>query len=239
MLLIRFRHFIICALKKKNISDQIPEIICKVHRQGITYLSRQALFDLYQAVAETEKNHLPGLMIEAGCALGGSAVIMAAAKSPGRTLCLYDAFERIPEPGKKDGLDAHGRFRVIRNGWASGMSGKTYYGYRKDLQADVLTNFSYHGIRPEQHHIRLIKGLFSDTLSPDSPVCLAHIDADWYESTYVCLEKIYPNLVSGGRLIIDDYYTWSGCRRAVRDYFASKQNEVRFIRHSRLHIVRK
>jgi asparagine synthase (glutamine-hydrolysing) len=40
-------------------------------------------------------------------------------------------------------------------------------------------------------------------------------------------------------LIIDDYYTWSGCRKAVDDYFADKKDGFGFCNKSRLHIIRK
>jgi hypothetical protein len=45
------------------------------------------------------------------------------------------------------------------------------------------------------------------------------LDTDWYESTKVELEILYPKLVRGGVLIIDDYGHWRGARKAVDDYF--------------------
>jgi O-methyltransferase len=38
--------------------------------------------------------------------------------------------------------------------------------------------------------------------------------------------------------VIDDYDRWSGCRKAVDEYFANKHDGYSFIRRSRLHIVR-
>lgn len=54
-----------------------------------------------------------------------------------------------------------------------------------------------------------------------------------------CLERIEPRLVSGGILVIDDDDTWSGCRRAVDEYFADKQAAFEFRRRARLQIVKK
>lgn len=84
----------------------------------------------------------------------------------------------------------------------------------------------------------LVKGLFQDTLHINEPVAFAHIDGDWYESVMVCLQRIAPHLVRGGVLVIDDYDDWSGCRKAVDEYFSDKQHLYTFIRKSRLHIVR-
>ena len=89
----------------------------------------------------------------------------------------------------------------------------------------------------QQHNVELVRGLFEDTIRLDEPVALAHLDGDWYESTMTCLTRIAPLLVSGGRIVLDDYYTWSGCRRAVDEYFADREG-FQFEHRSRLHVVR-
>ena len=73
-----------------------------------------------------------------------------------------------------------------------------------------------------EHNVELIQGLFEDTIELDEPVALAHLDGDWYESTMTCLTRIAPLLVPGGRIVLDDYYKWSGCRAAVDEYFADR-----------------
>jgi len=40
-------------------------------------------------------------------------------------------------------------------------------------------------------------------------------------------------------LIIDDYYCWSGCKKAVDEYFADKKSKFFFKKYERLHIIRK
>lgn len=61
------------------------------------------------------------------------------------------------------------------------------------------------------NNIRLIRGLFQDTLQVDEPVSLAHIDVDWYEPVYVSLERIEPWVQVEGTLVVDDYLDWFGC----------------------------
>jgi hypothetical protein len=46
------------------------------------------------------------------------------------------------------------------------------------------------------------------------------LDGDWYDSTKVCLEGLYPKLVSGGMILLDDYFAWKGCRDATEEYRA-------------------
>ena len=147
----------------------------------------------------------------------------------------------IPEPGERDDADVRKRYDVIKDGKARGIRGDTYYGYREHLLEEVKNSFcELLGIRDvEEKGIRLIKGLFEDTLIVDGPVSLAHIDCDWYDSVMVCLERIVPRLVPGGVLVIDDYDHWSGCRKAVDDYFRDKTDGYVFEKKSRMHITRK
>ena len=44
------------------------------------------------------------------------------------------------------------------------------------------------------------------------------LDTDWYESTRHELTHLYPRLVVGGVLIIDDYGHWESARKAVDEY---------------------
>jgi hypothetical protein len=39
--------------------------------------------------------------------------------------------------------------------------------------------------------------------------------------------------------VIDDYYFWKGCQKAVDDFFEGKKDDYEFTRHSRLHIRKK
>jgi hypothetical protein len=47
------------------------------------------------------------------------------------------------------------------------------------------------------------------------------LDTDWYESTKLELEHLYPRVAPGGVLIVDDYGHWDGARRAVDEHFAA------------------
>jgi hypothetical protein len=177
------------------------------------------------------------VIVEAGTALGGSAIVMAAAKAQDRPMKVYDVFGMIPPPGARDGEDVHRRYETIRAGASRGLGGDSYYGYRGDLVPEVTDNFARHGLAIEEYNVELIRGLFQDTIKLDEPVALAHLDGDWYESTMTCLTRLTPLLSVGGRLVIDDYDAWSGCRTAVDDYFAARPG-FRFERRGRLHIVR-
>lgn len=233
--------YIEAPLAMRRLSQTHPDganIINKVKDSRLTYLERLALVELYQTVSFIEENKINGILIEAGVALGGSAIVIAAAKNKMRQLNLYDTFEMIPPPSKKDGKDVQHRWMDILSGKAQGIQGDLYYGYNNNLLEQVKSNFSDFGFDPEEYNIELIKGLFQDTVQVNQPVAFAHLDCDWYESVWTCLERIEPHLVPGGELVIDDYEHWSGCRRAVDDYFNNRYEGYLFKQFSRLHIVK-
>ncbi len=220
-----------------DLSAKAFAIIHAVRDHSLTYLSAEALRDLFESVAVLEKRGAEGVLIEAGCALGGSAIVIASAKSKQRPFFIHDVFGMIPPPSEKDGADVHRRYEVIKSGRSTGIGGNKYYGYETELYQKVRSNFERHHLPIEQNGIHLIRGRFEDTLTVESSVALAHIDGDWYESVMTCLVRIVPHLTSGGVLVIDDYYDWSGCRRAVDEYFADKRDTYSFVRKTRLHIV--
>lgn len=219
--------------------EPVEQVIQQVREENLTFLTAPALRDLALVMLDLERNRTTGLVIEAGTALGGSAIVLATAKSVERPMRVYDVFGMIPEPGELDGEDVHERYRTIASGEAKGHAGETYYGYRDNLYDEVTASFDRLGVTPAEHRVELVQGLFQDTLHVDEPVALAHLDGDWYESTMTCLERIAPQLVPGGRIVLDDYEMWSGCRAAVDDYFKNRIADFRFEQRFRLHVVRR
>ena len=220
-----------------ELSDHVTTVIAGVREESLTYLSQDNLGALASVAMEADRASRPGLIIEAGTALGGSAIVLAAAKSPDRPMKVYDVFGMIPEPSEADGPDVHKRYEQIKGGGAKGVGGETYYGYRDDLLHEVTESFARHGVPIVENNVELIKGLFQDTIDLDEPVAFAHLDGDWYESTMVCLERIAPLLVPGGRIVLDDYHAWSGCRTAVDEYFSDRPG-FRLERRAKVHVVR-
>ena len=225
-------------LRGKPAPITLPDYAERVLSERLTYLSRPKLLALIEVVDRLEAESIEGRIIEAGCALGGSAIVLAHTKDAARELFVYDVFGMIPPPGERDGEDVHERYETISSGNSRGLGDDTYYGYEENLFDKVAQNFTRHGVPVEDHNVHMVKGLFQDTIEVDSPVALAHIDGDWYDSVMTCLERIEPHLAVGGVLAIDDYYDWSGCRSAVDDYFADKRERFHFTDATPLHITR-
>jgi asparagine synthase (glutamine-hydrolysing) len=210
-----------------------------VTRAALSYAEPVALDDLHRCVRRLEAQGVPGVLIEAGCALGGSAIVIAGAKRPERVFEVYDVFGMPPPPGAGDGPDVVARYEEVSAGRSAGIGGQAYYGYRGDLLPQVRANFVAQGIEPEAHRVRFVRGLLQHTLPERGAVAFAHIDCDRYASVRTCLERIAPRLSRGGVLVIDDYLAWSGCRKAVDEYFAPRRREFRLSWQARLHVERR
>lgn len=164
-----------------------------------------------------------GAIVECGVWRGGMiAGIAKALKNFNNSYYLFDSFEGLPKVKEIDGERA------------------------KEWQMNTASPFYYDNCRAEFEYaeklflsldveFKIIKGWFNETLplhKPSETISILRLDADWYESTKICLEILFPLVKQNGIVIIDDYYTWDGCSRAVHEYF----NEIKS--SSRIHQTR-
>ncbi len=216
--------------------DNDERIIDEIIKHKLTYLERDALLNIRDNLIKTSS--IEGDIIEAGCALGGSSICIGYYKEKTKIFNVYDVFGQIPPPSARDESDVHDRYKVILSKKSKGIDGELYYGYRKNLLEEVKTNFKNLDVSTKT--INFIKGLYEDTLKINKPVSYAHIDCDWYDSVMTCLTQIIPNLSPGGIITLDDYYSWSGCRKATDDYFKNiKHNYIFEKKANRLNIIKK
>lgn len=233
------RSFTLDVFPDQPVPAGLRESLAAVRGEHLTFLTEAQLESLVGCVLEAEASGREGILVEAGTARGGSAIAMALAKSRTRPLEVYDVFGLIPPPTAEDGEEVHRRYERITSGRARGLAeDEEYYGYRDDLLTEVRESFARHGVPVEENAVSLVRGLFQDTITGDEPVALAHVDGDWYESTMTCLSRLAPRVVPGGRIVVDDYYTWSGCRRAVDEFFADHP-EFRMEMRAKVHAVRR
>ncbi len=206
-------------------NDAKRELIAKIRDGKLTYLSDKKLASLLDTCEDLEKKTIGGIVLEAGCALGGSAILLASVKANDRPLFVYDVFGMIPPPTSEDTPDVHERYKIISKGESTGIGGDKYYGYEEDLYKIVLRNFSRFNVDCERQKVTLVKGLVQDTMQINQPVALAHIDVDWYEPVMTCLSRVFPHLAIGGSIILDDYHDWGGCRKATDEYLGKIAGE--------------
>lgn len=220
---------VINKFKLYNLSAKTSQISRKVRQNNWTYLSYEKIINLEECLQNLNKNSVSGIFLEAGIALGGSAIIIASLMPENANFRGYDVFEMIPPPSDQDDQKSKARYEIIKNGQSKGIRGKDiYYGYIENLYEQVVKNFESLGLRVDEKKISLHKGLFENTMyftSTDS-IAFAHIDCDWYEPVRLCLERIYPILAVQGYLVLDDYYDYGGCQKAVDEFLINHQDLV-------------
>jgi O-methyltransferase len=155
-----------------------------------------------------------GAVVECGTWKGGMAAGMIQIGGPGRRYYFFDSFEGLP-PAK--GIDGP---RAKR--WQADTSSPTYYGNCTASLEDFRHTLEMAG---KTDAVEVHKGFFENTVPAFDcpPIAVLRLDADWYESTTICLEKFWNHVLPGGLILIDDYYDWDGCARAVHAFLATRQ----------------
>jgi O-methyltransferase len=178
------------------------------------------IMGLINAVRYVAQAGIEGDIAECGVWRGGSMMIAARTLldegDTSRVLHLYDTFEYMPPAEDRD-IDFNGR---AAKEYYPKLVGLPEYAFLplEDVQAALEAT----GYPADQ--LRLIKGLVEDTLPEHAPekLALLRLDTDLYRSTKHELECLFPRIVEGGVLIIDDYGHFWGARDAVDEYFAER-----------------
>jgi hypothetical protein len=200
----------------------VGAIIAHLRSRGLTYCARPGKLEtLHRLISVVEARQVPGLFIEAGVAMGGSACVIAKAKHSNRELMLFDIFELLPPPSERDGPDAMRVYEQFKQGQAQGQVNFNYLSHAGDLLSFARENMRAVGVNVDAEKVHFIKGLYETTLHIDQPVAFAHIDCDWYESVTLCIERISDRVSPGGIILFDDYQSFRGCRRAVDAWLSS------------------
>lgn len=82
----------------------------------------------------------------------------------------------------------------------------------------VRSNFARYGLLDDQ--VVFVQGYFADTLPtvPTEALSLLRLDGDLFDSTMDALTHLYPKLSPGGFCIVDDFSSFTDCRKAVEAY---------------------
>ncbi|WP_432038862.1 TylF/MycF/NovP-related O-methyltransferase [Streptomyces cucumeris] len=197
----------------------VTETIAFLRSNSLTFSARPGKLEVVHTMADrVEAAGVPGVFLEAGVAMGGSAIVIARTKAPDRPLRLYDVFAMMPPPGDRDDAASHADHTALLEGVVGREADRVYLEHSGDLPAFTRENMRRVGIDPDREGIEFIKGLYEDTLRIDEPVAFAHVDCDWYDSVRLCTERIADRMSPGGIVLFDDYVVYDGCRRAVHEW---------------------
>ena len=62
--------------------------------------------------------------------------------------------------------------------------------------------------------------------NPHLKISLLNLDTDLYEPAVIILKYLWPRIVKGGVLILDDYGVFPGETKAVDEYFKGKNIKI-------------
>jgi Macrocin-O-methyltransferase (TylF) len=185
-----------------------------------TMLSEARLLALFNHAKHICQSEIAGNFVECGVAAGGSSALLAAviarhSRQP-RRLFSCDTFDGMPPAS---GVDLHDGEHALATGWDAGTCAAP--------ETSLLALCDALGIR---EIVQPIKGLFRETLPVQrthiGAIAFLHLDGDWYSSTWDVLENLYDQVMNGGRIQIDDYGWWEGCKKAVTEF--EKSRRLRF-----------
>ena len=199
---------------------QIPSYVDDATRQIIqrsqarTLTGTIKLLPLVEAVRYTAEHKIPGAMVECGVWRGGGMQAVAwtllDAGVDDRDLHLFDTFEGMSEPTEEDVQTKSGETAadLLARGQALCQAGLE----------DVQLGMSETGYPADRIHFHV--GRVEETVPEQAPeqIALLRLDTDWYESTKHELEHLYPRLSPGGVLILDDFGSWDGARKATVEW---------------------
>lgn len=211
----------------RNVVDLIPNIDALPERQRSTYPEIQSdqfwrlydicskysmlhvtgFYNLYQSVNYIIDNDIAGDFIECGCFLGGASIFMwhtSMLRGAPRTIRLFDTFAGF-SPDEED------EFLGMKQPGSA----------LPDFEAAVVANITE--AEANVSDFIFTRGKVEDTLvgfRPDA-ISILRLDTDFYTSTKVELETLYPALSPGGVLIVDDYGVYKGSRQATDEFLAA------------------
>ena len=181
----------------------------------------------YDLACHMINKNITGDFVECGVAAGAQIRAMSLAnihKSGNRIIWAFDSFEGIPMAGEFDDVQVgigeikHDKFAPLEERLVS--SGITVHSME-----NVQETFKRYNLPLD--NVNFVKGWFQNTVPVNEvqEISILRLDGDLYESTLVCLQHLYPKVVTGGAVIIDDY-ALTGCRLAVEHYFESIKQDV-------------
>ena len=164
--------------------------------------------NVYQALRYIKANALRGSFVECGCHMGGMGLFLALVARHldlHRRIVLFDTFNGFPL-GEKD--------EFIPD--ATVISAEQYPSFVRDVRENIRSTLG------STHVIELVEGDVAQTVpvADVDEIALLRLDTDFYASTKIELAHLYPKLMRGGLLTIDDYGVFRGARRATDEYFA-------------------
>jgi len=195
------------------------------------YSHKETVLHTHNTASSLIEDMVQGCFVECGVGAGAQIAAMQVAneKMKGeRVIWGFDSFKGIPLAGPHDAEQP-------------GIGAITHDVSVPENERLVSSGITAHSIQNVENNIkragvsiigiRLVEGWFQNTLYKYKevlyPISLLRLDGDLYESTICCLENLYPLVVEGGVVIIDDNLV--GVTKALQDYFGNQMPDIKYV----------
>jgi|SRR5688572_16291812 len=191
------------------------------YAKQICYSSEETLKFSYDMAVKYKDS--PGVYVECGVAAGAQIIAMHSG-APGKLIYAFDSFQGIPLPSNHDDqmpgirMLSEDERRLLPNPGeqlleTTGATSVSEYDFWQHIDAVF---------GQKRHNIKAVKGWFEETVPKTKTeidqIAILRLDGDLYNSTRVCLLHLFPKVIEGGVVIIDDW-SLKGCKDACNDYF--------------------
>ena len=225
--------------KKKviiEVNNYEKKLINKCLQYSMTNFER--MWSLIQSFHHVRQESLVGDFVECGVWKGGNIILLKKLIEKfnmKKNIYGFDTFEGMVEPSFYDvnynNKSAKKMFDEHK---------KNEIGFAMCSLDDVKRNIKKN---TKTDNIFLFKGKVEDTLKNKrklpKKISILRLDTDFYESTKIELEILFPRLVKGGVLIVDDYGFWKGAKKAVDEYFCDYRQFMHYVDHSCRLLIKK
>ena len=135
-----------------------------------------------------------------------------------RKILGFDNFHGFTEVSPEDG--------GVKGECLRTVGGASPAEFREEFM-ELLDICNKDAFAPWAERVLLVEGNIEETVpayvaaNPGLRISLLHLDVDLYKPTTVSLECLYPLVVPGGLVVLDEYalVDWGGASRALEDYF--------------------
>jgi O-methyltransferase len=199
----------------RNMQDPIK------YAEQIAYSSKKVVH--FTAEMAKKYKDVTGVYVECGVAAGAQIIAMAHS-APDKIIYAFDSFEGIALPSNRD--DQMPGIRRLKE-WEQkalpdpGKQVLTSSGATIVSLGDFRGNLQIVGL--DKSNIIAVVGWFENTVpfyaEEIEEIALLRLDGDLYNSTWVCLQHLFPKVIKGGCVIVDDWQL-KGCQDACKEYFA-------------------
>jgi hypothetical protein len=198
-------------VKKSNIDEIV---------YNNTMVDKSRISELESSLNSIIEKQIDGDFVECGTWRGGLAALMINKiknNNLKKHLWVYDTFQGMSEPTSQDGDVASSEFnsKKIDNG--------TYANWCR-ATLDIVKNTLSLADENFDEYTTFVVGKVEDTLlehqNIPNKISLLRLDTDWYESTKIEFEVLYPLVSLNGIIIVDDYSTWQGSNKATEEYLS-------------------